>query len=662
MPELVFRQFRGLIPRLDAKKLPEQNAQIARNLKLVADRIEPMNGLVDTADVADDVAKVYLWHRNDSTEWLTWTADRDVARGPIADDQYDRIYVSGGTNLQVIGWDGSKDERNVGLSSPSAPTIGTAPKFDSSKLGCEYYRVHAGGNIHQTLRLMAWQIVDRELTMTWEVEQYAIPAGALQRHFFRLQYDGTYIPANALTADWGTIFDEYLDLQYAAQTYARLTVNDHIVEHSWHLDEWDGDGYSPRHAATISCDIASLNPVLTDQLKYYVSTFVDDWGAESAPSAISDPIEWKVDDVVTLTLPGATPAGENIVTRRIYRSAAGSQEDAFFYVGEVDENVGTFVDSVPDAELGEELVLVENPPQNLKGIIIMDAGFAVAFKENMLYMSEVNILYSWPTKYRMVLDEQIVAIAKSGNDIIVMTDGIPHAVHGVHPRTMSSTPIRYKQPCVSKRGVAVVGDLVLYPSPDGYVGVADRRAQLLTETLYTKDEWTALTPENMIAACYDKQLIVYVGSSVVNIFDFRAELPLLTDALFTGVTVLGFHEEISEDTLYLLTDVSGDVSIDEWEGGAGMTATWKSKIFVLPRPFAWQTIRAVAESYDSETVSAALFSGPTQALVNSPTLTSNAARRLAKLRPEREWCITIQTTTPIDEFTLATAMEAMRST
>ena len=93
--------FRGELPILDARLLPENNAQTARNLDLDRGTLRPQNDtLIDSALPATiNPANLYRYDAgNDGSGfWFSWGAqyDIDVVRSPIANDAYARVYWTG---------------------------------------------------------------------------------------------------------------------------------------------------------------------------------------------------------------------------------------------------------------------------------------------------------------------------------------------------------------------------------------------------------------------------------------------------------------------------------------------------------------------------------------------------------------------------------------
>ena len=93
--------FRGEVPILDARLLPENNAQIARNLNLKKGTLRPHRDalLADSLPATINPGNLYRYEtgNNGAGFWLSWgdEYDVDVVRSPIASDDYARVYWTG---------------------------------------------------------------------------------------------------------------------------------------------------------------------------------------------------------------------------------------------------------------------------------------------------------------------------------------------------------------------------------------------------------------------------------------------------------------------------------------------------------------------------------------------------------------------------------------
>lgn len=93
--------FRGELPILDARLLPENNAQTALNLNLKRGTLRPHRdtSLADTLPDVINPGNLYRYDVGNEGEgfWFSWGAqyDIDVVRSPIANDDYARVYWTG---------------------------------------------------------------------------------------------------------------------------------------------------------------------------------------------------------------------------------------------------------------------------------------------------------------------------------------------------------------------------------------------------------------------------------------------------------------------------------------------------------------------------------------------------------------------------------------
>lgn len=119
--------FGGIMPRIDPSLLPSGGATVANNLILKSGKIEPLrrpsevgfeayleNGLRDISEAKT----IYPWRRtvggNVVTTVLAWPDEVSVAPSNLADDNRDRIFVSGKTGIP---------RRSGGLQNDNQPSV-----------------------------------------------------------------------------------------------------------------------------------------------------------------------------------------------------------------------------------------------------------------------------------------------------------------------------------------------------------------------------------------------------------------------------------------------------------------------------------------------------------------------------------------------------------
>lgn len=111
MATIKIDSFSGIMPRVHPTLLPDSCAVKAHNCRLKSGKLSPVRepSKVDNASIRlenglDKIANaqsIYLWRHgeNRTGEFLAWPGIVRVARGNIADDDRDRIFVSGETGV-----------------------------------------------------------------------------------------------------------------------------------------------------------------------------------------------------------------------------------------------------------------------------------------------------------------------------------------------------------------------------------------------------------------------------------------------------------------------------------------------------------------------------------------------------------------------------------
>ena len=319
-----------------------------------------------------------------------------------------------------------------------------------------------------------------------------------------------------------------------------------------------------------------------DETRFYVMTYVTEYGEEGPPGLPSAAVELASPstDTVTLTLPTPATNTQNITTKRIYRTVTTGASTEYFYVGDVPLATTVLVDSITDAQLGGLLATTEfdAPPANMQGLVMGANGMAAGFAGNEFIPSESFLPYAYPVGYRQSLEHDIVAIAATSTGFVVATKGFPHAFLGSSPDALSSQKLDVKQACVSGASLVDMGEFAIYASPDGLVAAGESRAEVLTLDLFSRREWQELNPETIHAYYYEDYYIGFYGDTAgtgAGIGGFIYN-PGTSDFIFLDFYATAGFNDLETDVLYLV--VSG--ALQAWDGAAGdLTYRWRSKIF-----------------------------------------------------------------------------------
>ena len=321
-----------------------------------------------------------------------------------------------------------------------------------------------------------------------------------------------------------------------------------------------------------------------DETRFYVYTYVTEYGEEGAPSPVSN-VATVVDpaQTVTLTVPAPLTNTQNINRKRIYRTATTGSSTEFFLVDEIPVATTSYTDSVAGASLG---VLLETddfrvPPTNMQGLVLGPNGIAAGFAGNELLFSEPFLPYAWPNAYRRALEYDIVGIKVTATSFVVVTEGKPYIFSGVSPDAISEQQLELSQACVSKRSFVDMGNVVIYASPDGLVGIREGEAGLLTEKIFDKKSWATYQPETIHAYKYEDFYVGFYGDTNgdgagTGGFMYDPETGQFTT--FDTYATAGYND-LLEDELYFVQRTTGTNSVKIWEAASGnYSYTYKSKL------------------------------------------------------------------------------------
>ncbi|MBB67933.1 MAG: hypothetical protein CMP19_10420 [Rickettsiales bacterium] len=311
-----------------------------------------------------------------------------------------------------------------------------------------------------------------------------------------------------------------------------------------------------------------------DETRFYVCTYVTDFGEESAPSVVSQELNiFCEDDSVTLTFSDTGGFGtQKISRRRIYRSATSSDVTQFFLVDELPVSTDTYTDTKSVYELGAELETEEytKPPENMMGLIATSNGVVIGFVGNTVVPSEPYLPYAYPLAYRQTLQDKIVAMAEMSSGVVIATEDKPVIMQGTLPDSFTMTVIDAALPCVSKRSMVDMGEAAIYASHEGLVSISQSGAQLITKDLLSEDYWQSFDPSTVQGYRYNEFYVGFYGGTAGFVFDLRRgdffELDFYADA--------GYFDS-ANGTLYLMVD-NELVKFDE---GSVLNYEWVSKQF-----------------------------------------------------------------------------------
>ena len=334
----------------------------------------------------------------------------------------------------------------------------------------------------------------------------------------------------------------------------------------------------------------------------YAFTIVSTLGEETAPSNLSIGVKFNEGRSITLSgLPlGPMLNGRNIMAKRIYRSqtSATGVTDLYF-IAEIGIGAGTdtFTDVWGANDIQEPCPTKHfaAAPFNIRGLTGMPNGIMAAYRGRELLFCEPYQPHAWPEEYRLYLDYDIVGMVASGTSLIVLTKGMPYIVQGLHPDSMAQVKMETILPCVSVDSIVDLGTSAIYASNDGLVQINEAGAQLISQGMWSKDEWDALTPSDIRAGRYGQSYIFSFqtasGSRIGYIVDASDGTATLTR--FSRWLRL-FWNDPTTNELFSLAPNGLDINRFDAAGAAAETFQWKSKLFRFAEPTSFSAIMVEA--------------------------------------------------------------------
>jgi len=277
----------------------------------------------------------------------------------------------------------------------------------------------------------------------------------------------------------------------------------------------------------------------------------------------------------------------------------------FWDIAEVDSNASryyegnTFIDdyNVSGLSIGLDTLDADPPDENMKGICTAQNNILVGFVGNELCFSDPARPWSWPIKYRLVFEDEIVAISPVSGSILVMTTKYPHIVSGSTPANMSSSRIDTPMPCVSKRGVVNAGYGVVFPTYGGLGSFGPSGgAEIVTRLIHDWDTWARdIDSTTIVAGFYNG---TYFGSHSAGSFIFERNEQIGGFFVTTPIKFIACYYDASVNKFYYIADTNGN--LNEWDapGQPFLNMEWRSKVFVTQEYVNVGAARVVAD-YES---------------------------------------------------------------
>jgi hypothetical protein len=393
--------------------------------------------------------------------------------------------------------------------------------------------------------------------------------------------------------------------------------------------------------------------------RFYVATFVTDWGEESMPSGPSIMVEMDQNDTATITRTGAIPTDRGaIVAWRLYRSNVGSAGTAFQLVVDVPIATAVWVDTQKSSQLANDTLVSLSwmePPVGLRGMTGMANGIMAGFVDKTIYFCEPYYPYAWPhgpdslTSYDLSIKHAVVGMASFGSNLFVGTEATPYMVSGSDSASMSAIELSSGQSCVSARSIVAVENGAIYASPDGLCMATFNGVEVLTQALFSREDWQALVPSRIQAALHDSvYYFMWTDNEGAGCYALDFVAKKLTRV---GMTGSAMYSDPLTDTLFV---ARGNQIISVF-CGTRRTGKFKTGIInvAAQQPFAWLQV-------DSDYTAPVMVKWYGDGVLrHTATLTSIAPVRLPPGR-YLEHEVEIETTARVTKLTMAGSTDEMK--
>jgi hypothetical protein len=642
MSVIRFGGFRGEIPRIHPRLLPEGGAQTAKNCRVDSGALESIRGLDFEANTTEtDPISLY---RYSPTVWLEATTDVDWVPYPVVDDQYGRVIFTDAaidevrvTDATIVGTGGYPSGwRLLEVPAPVqgfAATLNGTADDDTEIPETRFYvctfvnEWGAEGPPSPASNQIEWRS-GQTVTLS---SLSSVPSGnynITHRRIYRINTGSTGVT-------------NYQFVSEVAVTQTLLTISDITQTNPPIITTTAAHGLTDGQEVVFAglgvdattqpiVDITKENPAIVTITGHGLATgqevLLTGLGGGNGMDELNNTRQTiflinndkfsldGVDSTAYTTYAGGGSAAlvygmDELNGNQYFVAVKDTDEftlesvdatgfESYSEGGTVSQLAGnSYTDAVASESLGEVLPtdLYDPPNPATKGIKLHPAGFLVGYFGKTLAFAEPGAPHAWPIDYRLVTGHDIVGIGIFGNTVMVSTKGWPYLAVGSDPAAMSLIELEVEQACIAKRGIVDLGTAVVYPSPDGLIMASNQGVQNITSGIFRRDQWQALVPSSIIGFNWEQQYLGFYDNGVTQrafiIDPFAADFGVR----YVDREVLGGYKDIEEDLLYLLTSAS---TIAKWdESSSKIPYEWKSKPVYTPRPVNMAAAKIISDDY-----------------------------------------------------------------
>lgn len=409
-----------------------------------------------------------------------------------------------------------------------------------------------------------------------------------------------------------------------------------------------------------SAEVPTGTPFSSRASYYYVYTYRNSQGWESAPSPVSAENTRLVTAPATISGFVAPPPGNyDITTVIVYRTQTGTNTN-FYYHSEHPVGTASVTDNNESLqELLETTTWLPAPgvptggtanttEPTLSFLTPMWNGMVAGITNGKVRVCEPYTLYAWPAAYEVLPpDGKAVGLGVFGQNLLILTTSRPVLVNGSGPDGLDQQKIEMPQACVAPQSIVGMGAGVAWASEDGLCWYGSGGPRLLTAGIMLREDWQAINPASVIGRMYEG---LYFGSydngSGRKGFFIDPSNP--TGIYFMDKGFEAMHFDELKDHLYVLDGSA----VKKWdEGSTFMTYTARSKVYKAPHPVNYGAAEVIASAYP---VTFRLYADGT--LLHTESVVSRDPFRLPSGTRALDFQIELSGTGPIQGVAVASTM------
>lgn len=223
-------------------------------------------------------------------------------------------------------------------------------------------------------------------------------------------------------------------------------------------------------------------------------TMIVNWDTQAFVAGFVLPsAEYRATHIVVLML---QPGVENMAGT----PAAG--EAAWFEIARLPLTQGSFFYSA-ERRLGPKFMGFEygEPPANLRDLQGWGSDVLAGLSGDTLMFSEPGVYGAWPDKYRLVFHDKPLRFLAGPTYGYVLTTGIPEVITLKHDCSRGGcreiTTLQTPLPLRGMRAATIADGACIYASTEGLVMLSGPRARVISQGLWTQEQWEALEPHAM---------------------------------------------------------------------------------------------------------------------------------------------------------------------